>query len=86
MLRKDEVYAMPSYAFFGILLLGAVVPKSEIESASRLLSTALAKYANASSYHVEGTRESSTTDEVEHRWEQQTFTLVGRLLLGITMS
>jgi thiol-disulfide isomerase/thioredoxin/outer membrane lipoprotein-sorting protein len=75
MLPSHEVYAMRSYAFIAILLLSAVEAKSETEGAPGFLSAALAKYANASSYHIEGTRESNSSDDVQRRWEQETFTL-----------
>jgi len=66
---------MNSYFSVVLLLLSAVAAKAQTESASHLLAAALAKYANAGTFHVEGTRESTTTDDVQRRWEQETFTL-----------
>jgi hypothetical protein len=60
---------MRSYALIAILLLSAVAAKSETEGAPGFLSAALAKYANASRYHIEGTRESNSTDNVQRRWD-----------------
>jgi thiol-disulfide isomerase/thioredoxin len=66
---------MPSYAFIAILLLSAVAAKSETEGAPGFLSATLAKYGNASRYHIEGTRESNSTDDVQRRLDRETFTL-----------
>lgn len=66
---------MRSHLSLLVLIFSAVTAESQTESAPDLLSAALAKYANAATFHIEGTRESSTTDDVQRRWEQETFTL-----------
>ena len=66
---------MRSYVLFAVLLLCAASAKSETEGAPGVLSAALAKFANASSYHIEGTRESNSDDDVQRRWDKETFTL-----------
>src|SRR6266568_8976974 len=57
------------------LLVGLFVVKSVAEDASSLLTTAFGKYANLSTYHIEGRRESNATDEVERKWQEERFTL-----------
>lgn len=66
---------MRSSLLIVFLLGGVVAAKSETEDAHSLLTAALGKYANLSAYYVEGTRESTSTDEVQRRWEQERFTL-----------
>ncbi len=58
------------FLFIGVFAAGA-----QTEDADTLLSATLAKYANVSSYHIEGTRETSTTDEVQRNWGQERFTV-----------
>jgi thiol-disulfide isomerase/thioredoxin len=74
-LPTHEVYAMRSYLALVVLVFISLTANPETETAPHLLSAAFAKFENASSYHVEGTRESTTTDEVQRKWEQQTFIL-----------
>jgi thiol-disulfide isomerase/thioredoxin len=57
------------------LFLSAVALNAEAEDARSTLTAVLAKYANLSTYYVEGTRESTTTDEVQRYWQQERFTL-----------
>jgi thiol-disulfide isomerase/thioredoxin len=57
------------------LLLSAFALNAEAEDARSMLTATLAKYANLSTYYIEGTRESTTTGEVQRNWQQERFTL-----------
>ncbi len=66
---------MRSSLLIALLLLGSVSANSETEDAGSMLSAAFAKYANLSTYYVQGTREVTTTDEIHHGWQQERFTV-----------
>lgn|SRR5437667_1473816 len=57
------------------LLFSIPTLNSSAEEARGLLQTTLAKYRNLSTYYVEGTRESVTTDEIQRYWQQERFAL-----------
>ena len=58
------------------LFLGLVTASSEAEDASSMLLATLAKYTNVPpTYYVEGTRETTTTDEIQHNFEQERFAI-----------
>jgi outer membrane lipoprotein-sorting protein len=76
-LSEYEVVApMRSCQLIFSLLLCVLAVNSEAEDARSMLLATLAKYANLSTYDVEGTQESTTTDQVRHNWQQERFTLV----------
>jgi thiol-disulfide isomerase/thioredoxin len=66
---------MRSYILVALLFCGSLPVSSETNHASSMLSATLAKYANLSTYYVQGTRELSMTDEVQHTWQQERFTV-----------
>jgi hypothetical protein len=65
---------MRSCQLICFLLIG-VAAYSQTEDAGSMLSATLAKYANVPTFYVEGTREVTTTDEVQHNWVRERFTL-----------
>jgi hypothetical protein len=63
------------WSLFVFLLVSIVAVKSEAEDAYSLLRAALDKYANPSTYYIKGARESTARDEVQRRWEEESFTV-----------
>jgi len=66
---------MRSYLLILFTFASVLGVHSETEEARKALSAILAKYANLSAFYVEGIQESTTTDEIEHNWEQERFTV-----------
>lgn len=66
---------MRVWKLIAFLLLSAFASNSEAEDARSMLTASLAKYANLSKYYIEGTRESTITDEIQRNWQQERFTL-----------
>jgi len=48
---------------------------SSAQDAHTFLQTSLEKYVGLTSYYIEGTRESTTTDAIQHDWHEEIFTL-----------
>jgi hypothetical protein len=62
-----------SWLFFLFLLVGVLGTRLETEDARSVLQAAFAKYGNLSVFYIEGTQESTTTDDIERNWQQEQF-------------
>jgi outer membrane lipoprotein-sorting protein len=57
-------------SFFLLWSLGSIA-----EDAHTFLQTSLEKYVGLTAYNIEGTRESTTTDDIQRDWHEEAFTL-----------